>query len=568
MRYHALACDYDGTLAWHGQIDADTIAALERARNSGRKLVMVTGRELDDLAKVFPQFELFDRMIVENGAVLYRPATREKKLLAEVPPREFADRLIARGAERVSVGDVIIATWEPYETVALEVIREMGLELQVIFNKGAVMILPCGVNKASGLLHAATELELSPHNIVGVGDAENDHAFLSLCECSVAVSNALDTVKERVNLVTRRSHGGGVQEVIDLLLDCDLAETAASIDDKLVIGKTEAGEDLDIRAYGTNVLITGSTGSGKSTMAAALLESLAERNYQFLIVDPEGDYSSFEHAVALGDDRRSPSVQEVLDILGKVTDSAAVNLIGLGVKERPQFFETLFPRIQELRAKTGRPHWIVVDEAHHVLPSSWGTSAVTLSKEICGIALITLEPNRLNASVLSSMDVVFAVGEQPERMLEIFAATISEKPPDLHPFQLETGEALAWFRRTGQPVERFRTNKPRAERRRHRRKYAEGELPPDLSFYFRGPDGKLNLRAQNLGMFLQMAEGVDDETWLYHLHAGDYARWFVNSIKDPELAQEASKVAEDPTITAESSKRRIREEIERRYIAA
>src|SRR6266446_10126510 len=57
---------------------------------------------------------------------------------------------------------------------------------------------------------------------------------------------------------------------------------------------------------------------------------------------------------------------------------------------------------------------------------------------------------------------------------------------------------------------------PHAQRLRHSRKYAEGELGEDKSFYFRGQEGSLNLRAQNLVLFLQIAEGVDDGTWLYH----------------------------------------------------
>src|ERR1700745_1531825 len=92
MRYSALACYDDGTLAWNGVVREDTIAALEKVRQSGSKLLLVTGRELDDLAKVFPRFDLFDRMVIENGGVLYRPETREKKLLAEVPPKEFSER--------------------------------------------------------------------------------------------------------------------------------------------------------------------------------------------------------------------------------------------------------------------------------------------------------------------------------------------------------------------------------------------------------------------------------------------------------------------------------------------
>ena len=222
MRYHALACDYDGTIAWDGEVRENTIVALEEVRKSGRKLILVTGRELDDLIKVFPRIDLFDRVVAENGALLYRPATREERLLAQRPPDEFWQELIKRGAERVSVGRVIVATWRPHETTAVELIRDLGLELQIIFNKGAVMILPSGVNKATGLKVALTELGLSSHNVVGIGDAENDHAFLALCECSVAVENALDSLKERVDWVTKQGHGDGTIELIEALVATDL----------------------------------------------------------------------------------------------------------------------------------------------------------------------------------------------------------------------------------------------------------------------------------------------------------------------------------------------------------
>src|SRR5262245_37756848 len=144
MRYHALACDYDGTIAWDGVVSDPTIRALEDVRKSGRRLILVTGRELDDLRRVFSRLDLFDRVVAENGAVLYRPATHEEQTLAERPPEEFVRELIRRGAQRVSVGRVIVATWRPHEITAVEVIRDLGLELQVIFNKGAVMVLPSG----------------------------------------------------------------------------------------------------------------------------------------------------------------------------------------------------------------------------------------------------------------------------------------------------------------------------------------------------------------------------------------------------------------------------------------
>src|SRR5215467_7366647 len=566
MRYHVLACDYDGTIAWDGDVNATTLQALEEVRKSGRKLILVTGRELDDLIKVFPRLDLFDRVVAENGGLLYRPATREERPLAERLPDKFWQELIKRGAQRVSVGRVIVATWRPYETTAVELIRDLGLELQVIFNKGAVMILPSGVNKATGLEVALSELGLSPHNVVGIGDAENDHAFLALCECSVAVANALNTVKERVDWVTKEGHGQGTTEVSQALVGTDLSFLEDRLHHKLILGRRRDDSDAWIRPYGKNVLIAGSSGSGKSTLAMGFLERLEEQGYQFVIVDPEGDYSTFPAGVVLGDDQRAPSVDEVLDILAKPDQNAVVNLIGLELTERPKFFAALLPRIQELRARTGRPHWIGVDESHHVLPFSWEAAGLTVSQRMYGLMLITLEPDRVAPAILASVDVVVAIGDDPAGMLNNFSKTVGEKPPAVDPVILQPGEALAWMRDSGEPFV-FRSVLPRAECRRHRRKYAEGELRPEHCFYFRGPEGKLNLKAQNLAMFLQIADGVDDETWLFHLKIGDFSRWFRDVIKDPELAIQAQLVERDDMKAAESRKR-IRSEIEQRYILA
>ncbi len=241
MRYHVLAVDYDGTIAWDGRVSGRTMESLEEVRKSGRKLILVTGRELDDLIRAFPQVDLFDRVVAENGALLYRPATRQERLLAERPPEQFWQELVRRGAERVSRGRVIVSTWIPHEKTAVEIIRDLGLELQVIFNKGAVMILPSGINKATGLQAALLELGLSPHNVVGAGDAENDHAFLSLCECSVSVQNALATLKDRVDWVTSGSHGDGVSELIQSLVATDLDYLSDRLHHRLSLGNRADG---------------------------------------------------------------------------------------------------------------------------------------------------------------------------------------------------------------------------------------------------------------------------------------------------------------------------------------
>jgi hydroxymethylpyrimidine pyrophosphatase-like HAD family hydrolase len=209
----ALATDYDETLADHGQLSETTFEALKRFKDTGRRLIMVTGRELPDLKSICPYLDIFDRIVVENGALLYNPATRAERDLAPAPPPILIDRLQRSGIP-LSVGRSILATREPHEQTVLEVIRELGLEAEIIFNKGAVMVLPSGINKASGLLAACEELGISPHNLVAIGDAENDHAFLQAAGCGVAVANALPAVKATAAFVTNAARGAGVAELM------------------------------------------------------------------------------------------------------------------------------------------------------------------------------------------------------------------------------------------------------------------------------------------------------------------------------------------------------------------
>jgi phosphoglycolate phosphatase (TIGR01487 family) len=221
MHFLVLAADYDGTLAWDGKVDDRTIDSLQRLRASGRTLLLVTGRHLPDLRTVFDRLDLFDRVVAENGGLLYRPQSHEEKPLADPPDPRFLNLLRERGIP-YSAGRTIVATWKPHENAVLEAIRDLGLELQVIFNKEAVMVLPSGVNKGTGLKAALKELAISPQNVVAIGDAENDHALLRMAGCSVAVANALDVLKEEADIVTRSPRGQGVTEICDQLLENDL----------------------------------------------------------------------------------------------------------------------------------------------------------------------------------------------------------------------------------------------------------------------------------------------------------------------------------------------------------
>jgi hydroxymethylpyrimidine pyrophosphatase-like HAD family hydrolase len=218
-KYLVLATDYDGTIAQHRDVTESTLAALNRWKEAGRKLIMVTGRELPDLQKVFPHTKIFDGIVAENGALLYWPASGEKKALTTPPSPEFVQHLRDRGVSPLSFGEAIVATQETYKGVVLEVIEELGLKLKVILNKGALMILPTSVDKATGLTAAANAMGIPLTDIAGVGDAENDQVFLTLCGYSAAVGNALTFLKKQVHYVTKATHGAGVEELIDKLLN-------------------------------------------------------------------------------------------------------------------------------------------------------------------------------------------------------------------------------------------------------------------------------------------------------------------------------------------------------------
>jgi len=215
----ALASDYDGTIADDGVTAASTIAALRRWKASGRKLILVSGRHLDDLKQVLPELGLFDIAVLENGGLLYFPSMDMVRTLAPPPPTAFVERLRPHNLPEFAVGRTIVATKATEEAIVREAIDALGLDLEVILNTDALMVLPPGIDKASGLAAALAELDLPAVSVAAIGDAENDIVFLRSCGTAVAVANALPQVKAIANVVTQGERGAGVEEFIASVLD-------------------------------------------------------------------------------------------------------------------------------------------------------------------------------------------------------------------------------------------------------------------------------------------------------------------------------------------------------------
>ncbi len=565
MRYLAVVTDYDGVLAQDGRPSSTAIAAIGRLRASGRRVVLITGRRLEDLQAVFPQLDLFDCVVAENGAVIYEPATRRETSLAKPPPPQFVQRLKELGVEPLEVGRVIVATWLPHHTTVVQVIQEMGLELHVAFNRAAVMVLPAGINKATGMDFALRKLGLSRHEVVGVGDSENDHSFLERSECPATVANAVPSILQAANLVTKASNGDGFAELVDELIGNDLCRMQAHLPQHLVtIGRREDGTEVTVPPYGLNILIAGPSGSGKSTVAAGIVERLMGQEYQLCIVDPEGDYGTLPDVVTIGNQNHPVTVGEVLALLEDPKITLNVNLLGIPLADRPELFGQLFPSLQSIRTRTGRPHWIVLDEAHHMLPGDWAHSGRTLPQSLGETVLVTVHPDHLATRVLRLVDVVIVVGPGPQKTIQKFADAIG-RPLDW-PEGLTNAQnsAVVWFPPKNEPPYSIQIIPGTAERIRHHRKYAEGNMR-HRSFFFRGPGNRQNIRAQNLALFTQIADGVDDETWMHHLRRGDYSRWFRGSVKDAYMADQAEQIERRKDLHPAESRRLIRSLVEARY---
>ncbi|HEY2020223.1 HAD hydrolase family protein [Paraburkholderia sp.] len=591
MRFFALASDYDNTLASDGRVADSTWAALERLRASGRHAILVSGRELDDLLSICPRIELFSRVVAENGGVLYCPADGGRRLLAPAPPEDFVAELRRRAPAAFSVSETLVATMKPHEHVALDVIRDLGLELQIVFNGDAVMIVSPGVSKKSGLNAALADLELSPLNVAGVGDAENDHALLDGCGVGVAVANALPELKKHADHVTRAAAGAGVAELIDMLIADDLRDiAAASPRNRIMLGTRHDapdGEPAWLSTHGTVALLVGASGCGKSTATAGLLERLAGAGCELCIVDPEGDYSNDDMTIVLGDARAAPSIDEVVQLLRRPGRPAvAVNLLRVPIADRPGFCANLLLQVQRLRTQTGRPHWLVFEEAHHLFPAVWASASQAIPEALETALAVTVSPEQLAPALLRQVDMVLSMGRDARAALQRFASASGHAPPAddgaadragdqaadgaadgsaAGDAQLAKGDALLWRVDAGAAPELVSLQPGSKERSRHRRKYAEGLLIPERSFYFRGEHNALNLRAHNLVLFVEIAEGVDAGTWQFHRQRGDYSRWFEQEIGDADLAADARRIEQDATLDAAESLARIRAAIHDRY---
>ena len=305
----------------------------------------------------------------------------------------------------------------------------------------------------------------------------------------MAVANAVDAVKAKADFTTPAASGAGVIQLIDELIATDLSQrVTGGVGDVVVLANRRDGAPATFRPYGQNILVCGPSAAGKSTFATGLIERLIDRDYQICIVDPEGDYGTLDGIVTMGNRLRSPHLDEVLARLSHERANVVVNLLGIALDERPDFFGQLFPHLQALRARTGGPDWILIDEVHHLLPAHWGQAAYTLPQRLGETILITYRPSEVAPAILARMDIAVAVGPSPALTLAELAKALGLEPPVVP--RTKRDEAIIWERSAGIEPYAVTIVPARSARLRHLRKYAEGNLGA-RSFFFRGEAARI-----------------------------------------------------------------------------
>ena len=216
MNSYILAFDFDGTIAKEGEVPAEIVHIFQQAHQQAHALFLVTGR-LFRQANIQSILPFLTGIVWENGAVWEHLSSDKVSLPFGTLPERFVKDLEQSGMEMLT-GMAMVATWAQHETLVSQVADKHQYRPTFDWNKMALMILPTGANKGSGLQRLLEQCDLPPARVVAFGDAENDRALLSMADTAVAVQDAVPSLQELADMVSTRPGPAGVVEILHDLL--------------------------------------------------------------------------------------------------------------------------------------------------------------------------------------------------------------------------------------------------------------------------------------------------------------------------------------------------------------
>jgi len=554
MRLAAFAVDFDGTLTRDGRLASDVRNAIASVRDRGIKVILVTGRRLDDLIRSTGNVDCFDAVVAENGAVLHFPRRGQTIPLAPPPSAVFLDELQRRSIS-FDVGASVVETDASCAPSVIDAIRALHQPLVIVFNRGRLMALPPAVAKSTGLQRVLWTMRLSLHNTIGIGDAENDHDLLSACEIGAAVSWGSPPLLAAADEVIE---GEGPPAVGRYLMEAAARPrlaTARLAHRSLLLGREHRGDPIRLAIRGRSILITGEPGTGKSWLAGLLCEQLILQGYSLAVVDPEGDYGSLASlpgVMHLGGAEGTPSPRELSRAFQHPDASVVIDLSKLSHADKVAYVRGVMPLLNGLRRQNGLPHKILLDEVHYFLADV--SEPDLFDAELAGYILVTYRSSTL-APVVSGVPDTISIALRETDTAEIASVAAVHVPQtDLASFtsllsglRSDEGVLLPGPDEAHGQLRRFVVAPRLTEHVRHRSKYLDMPVSEALAFRFGEPD-QARTRARSLrelsGFLTSMAPDRLEPYLLRH----DFSRWLGGVFRDASLAQHVWKIEAEQRI--------------------
>lgn len=549
MSVSAIALDYDGTIAESGALEPSVRGAIAAARSKGITVLVVTGRTMVELGRVAGDLHFLDGVIAENGAVVHFPDSGHTSRLAPLVSGTFMAELGRRGIP-FGAGDCIVDADAADAVRLLDVIRTLQLPLVLVFNAGRVMVTPQGISKATGLQAALDTLRLSPRSVVAIGDAENDHELLRLAEVGVAVAWGSPALQAAADIVLAGDGPPVVAAFLRRLAETGRLPVPPRARRRLLLGYTEDGREFSLAVRGRNMLVAGDAKSGKSWVTGLLCEQLIMHGYCVCVIDPEGDYTSLEAlpgVTVLGGEDPPPSPRELARTLRYPDRSVVIDLSRRSHEEKIQHIRALLPALNILRARTGFPHRIVVDEAHYYLHGSDAAQLLDLERD--GYVIVTYCASRLPRELLADTEVMIVTCESNPAEVDALCrycgdCTDAERAWWSILGRLKAGQAVALpiTEEAGHDLRLF-TMAPRLTPHvRHREKYVDVPVAEHLAFSFDANGRGAVRRIRTLRQFVTELERAQVGHLEAYVRRGDFSRWIEDVVGDCALAAELRRL--------------------------
>lgn len=558
MKFHVAALDYDGTIATHDVLNRTVRQVIGELRQSGRYVVIATGRILSDLERIAGDLRFVDAVVAENGAVIAFPSEGHVIALGNRPPEPLLQALDRRRI-RFAVGQCVVDAAAADAPAILEEIQALELPLALVFNRSRVMVLPHGITKATGLDQALRLLQRSVHNAVGIGDAENDSDLLRTCEFGVAAGWGSPTLIAGADAVIDGTGPEAVGHYLRKLAQLPELPGQPVARRRLTLGQTSHGTPVQIAVRGRNVLITGDARSGKSYVAGLLAEQLIMQRYAVVVIDPEGDYRVLESlpgVVMINSEHACMRDNALEQFLRHPELSVIIDLSGMAMDQKQSYVADLLARLLALRKQRGTPHRIVVDEAHYFLQDE--ALRRLILPELSSVTMVSYRASLLHADIWGASPVVISTRLSEPRELARLESLLPEQSlgdgrdadmwVDLVR-NLDVGEAVVVRGAEGSmhwPVHCRLA--PRFTRHvRHQQKYVDIPVMEAHAFLVTRNGVPTGERARTVAELVEIVRVMPEDILYGHLQRRDFSRWIGDVFGDMTLADQVARVeAHDP----------------------